>query len=1278
MNWKLAGLSLFVLASVLVAQQAADSRISSRQVSVRAGRVLAGDSLTRAAEDIHAYNTSVPSGGVSRAQAVQTIQAVSATIVSNQTDAMFEEAGLGLRFSVTGFYDMAVGGTVSVENAVVRNFTNAAATLSTDILNVDVLRGGAAVHASNLTAYVDGELADLAASNLTVLAGLDADTLRGETLQAGALSADRIIGVSSQEQVRLVKIGEFTEVYSTMSSNLVRDIVANTQFRDIIRTNYTVTDFGSVTNYTTVVSTNDFTEVETNWVANFYVYPFQAEVTNCVDVAHPYTNIVVTTNETVVTTNTVYGTNYVEVCTVSTNDFLGTNFVFGATNEYNYTESNPVGGTNYVLCGMIETNQLGWVETNVYPQITGIVTPVVATNRESASRHLGYVWTNQVTLYYPPGTLKTNMEGRVYIDEPAGTQPPGDGSSTSPWLISDIRHLAWCKEQSHYPSRRYYKQTADIDATETYLWNFMGSNHVEGFEGIPAAYRQVSAPDREWGNDKANSYVTYDGQGHSIMGLWKSVRGRAPVVFSTKSRYGLFMNAGESTIRNLVLGGYLKVRRTDRSTERDDDVLVGGVAGVYFSPGIWTGIVSCVDIDVSHTVPVRFNFGGLVAWARRYPAPGLRVYDVTCGGSYVLGITSIILNCVGELFGSLFEYTTPRYGFEVKRALILSQMEIRDEGYVEGGIYGGIGDPTSSYDINYRAIGNYGIRRYFQSFSKPNDNRPYAVFGLNFDMSTYSRKTHIPLYDGFVVGFDEFHAYGASRLAFSAKPRSQMYTNNTGAVVGDNVLLAADEVVPRSSGEHLVDLGNGSVVYASRDRMTKSYTYAPVNLAGGGGKPVDPEWPYESLDQSQWTKSGQLCGWYPVPKVNNPSLTVISTVTTNELDYPTVYEDIGGGLYVGRQTNEYTVATREMQTFAMSNHYAVGATLLTSTSVVLDVHHELYLRHEDLQVSDTLYTVTVTTNFMNTYASSLHVYNPWVVLGDISVTGSIYVMQGGIAQYLGADRNRMKTEYGLIRVPGTVSTNRLSGITYASLLQPVYMSRYASADSLDLRVAIEQPSMAFDWWPDNPGAENKFAVWAPRDSGGYTKLAGTVFPVLTNRTFRFSSGGEPGHIVLKSAPSDTLLEYAGEAVFDGLDDSQAGIMFSAGGAYRDLRVPAGTYTVPGGIVSNLQILADQSVRVWFRDSWYGGALDTNVAVRVDVVSASGERLSDKMFREAVQIVSYDNNDIAYTGRVTGFTRFSPQWGRTTITVPVVLPALDLQAWGPYDATIRVTIDEASD
>ena len=591
------------------------------------------------------------------------------------------------------------------------------------------------------------------------------------------------------------------------------------------------------------------------------------------------------------------------------------------------------------------------------------------------------------------------------------------------------------------------------------------------------------------------------------------------------------------------------------------------------------------------------------------------------------------------------------------------------------------------YDIDYRAVGNYGIRRYFQSARQASDlakRRTAAVFGLNFQESSsgVSDKT-IPLYDGFVVGFDEFRARGVASIAFTVEDVRYVYTNNAGTVVGDNVLSAVGEVVPATYQSEPVAHpafypGNGSVVYASRDRMTKSYTYAPVNLAGGGGKPVDPEWPYESLDQSQWTRSGQLCGWYPVPKVNNPSLTLISTVTTNELDYPTVYEDIGGGLYVGRQTNEYTIASRELQTFAMSNHYAVGATLLTSTSVVLDVHHELYLRHEDLQVSDTLYTVTVTTNFMNTYASSLHVYNPWVVLGNISVTGSIYVMQGGIAQYLGADRNRMKTEYGLIRVPGTVSTNRLSGITYASLLQPVYMSRYASADSLDLRVALEQPSMAFDWWPDNPGAENKFAVWAPRDSGGYTKLAGTVFPVLTNRTFRFSSGGEPGHIVLKSAPSDTLLEYAGEAVFDGLDDSQAGIMFSAGGAYRDLRVPAGTYTVPGGIVSNLQILADQSVRVWFRDSWYGGATDTNVAVRVDVVSASGERLSDKMFREAVQIVSYDNNDIAYTGRVTGFTRFSPQWGRTTITVPVVLPALDLQAWGPYDATIRVTIDEAFD
>ena len=674
MNWKLAGLSLFVLASVLVAQQAADSRISSRQVSVRAGRVLAGDSLTRAAEDIHAYNTSVPSGGVSRAQAVQTIQAVSATIVSNQTDAMFEEAGLGLRFSVTGFYDMAVGGTVSVENAAVRNFTNAAATLSTDILNVDVLRGGAAVHASDLTAYVDGELADLAASNLTVLAGLDADTLRGETLRAGTLSADRIIGVSSQEQVRLVKIGEFTKVYSTMSSNLVRDIVANTQFRDIIRTNYTVTDFGSVTNYTTVVSTNDFTEVETNWVANFYVYPFQAEVTNCVDVAHPYTNIVVTTNETVVTTNTVYGTNYVEVCTVSTNDFLGTNFVFGATNEYNYTESNPVGGTNYVLCGMIETNQLGWVETNVYPQITGIVTPVVTTNRESASRHLGYVWTNQVTLYYPPGTLKTNMEGRVYIDEPAGTQPPGDGSSTSPWLISDIRHLAWCKERSH-SSRKYYKQTADIDATETYLWNFMGSNHVEGFEGIPAAYRGGRFPEREWGDVRGSTYVTYDGQGHSIMGLWKSVRGLyMPSGVNSDSRYGLFMNAGNSTISNLVLGGYLKVRRTDLSPwpAGHNNVWVGGVMPRCSSPDPVTRLVSCVDVDVlsEDDCPIRVAFGGLAAEFNNSAPPGIIIRDVTCGGSYLLQLNDLLYGGGGvhELAATFWGKASNSYGREVARA----------------------------------------------------------------------------------------------------------------------------------------------------------------------------------------------------------------------------------------------------------------------------------------------------------------------------------------------------------------------------------------------------------------------------------------------------------------------------------------------------------------------------------------------------------------------------------------------------------------------------------
>jgi hypothetical protein len=489
-----------------------------------------------------------------------------------------------------------------------------------------------------------------------------------------------------------------------------------------------------------------------------------------------------------------------------------------------------------------------------------------------------------------------------------------------------------------------------------------------------------------------------------------------------------------------------------------------------------------------------------------------------------------------------------------------------------------------------------------------------------------------------------------------------------------------DEVVPATAQYEPVAHpafypGNGSVVYASRDRMTKSYTYAPVNLAGGGGKPVDPEWPYESLDQSQWTKSGQLCGWYPVPKVNNPSLTVISTVTTNELDYPTVYEDIGGGLYVGRQTNEYTIASREMQTFAMSNHYAVGATWLTSTSVVLDVHHELYQRQEDITVTDTRYLVTVTTNYLNSYDSSLLVYNPWVVLGDITVDGVIHVLSGSSSQILGAENARMKIEHGLVRLPGTVTTNKLSGITYADLLQPVCMSSYVSAGPLDLSIADEQLSMAFDWWPDNPGAESEFVVWSPRETGGYMKHPGTVFTNLSYRTYRFSAGGEPGYIVLKSAPADNLVSYTSGSVFGDMDDSQAGILFSAGGAYSAVRQPAAMYVAPGGIVSNLETLADYSVRVWFHKSWYGDAWETNVKVRVDVFSVSGEDLSDNQFRESVQIVSYDDEDIAFTGTVTGFDRYDPQHSLTTVITPVTLPALDLQAWGPYDATIRVTIDE---
>ncbi len=83
---------------------------------------------------------------------------------------------------------------------------------------------------------------------------------------------------------------------------------------------------------------------------------------------------------------------------------------------------------------------------------------------------------------------------------PPGT-PDGSGTEEEPYLIETLDHLKWISEHSsEWDQYKYFKQTADIDATETSTWN-----NGAGFVPI--------------GNSTYKFNGTYDGDGHTIDAL---------------------------------------------------------------------------------------------------------------------------------------------------------------------------------------------------------------------------------------------------------------------------------------------------------------------------------------------------------------------------------------------------------------------------------------------------------------------------------------------------------------------------------------------------------------------------------------------------------------------------------------------------------------------------------------------------------------------------------------------------------------------------------------
>jgi len=206
----------------------------------------------------------------------------------------------------------------------------------------------------------------------------------------------------------------------------------------------------------------------------------------------------------------------------------------------------------------------------------------------------------------------------------SGTQPPGSGTSGDPYLVSTLDHLLWISTNSSSWGA-YFKQTADIDATDTQNWN-----SGAGFSPI--------------GNSTTKFTGSYDGQNYTIDAIYISR--------SATDYIGLFGYTDNANISNL---GVTNVNITGNS-------YVGGLKGYNYNTTSSNAdtIVNCYSTG---TVSGSWYVGGLIG--HNYPGKIDNCYSAcsVSGSAYVGGligynITNHISNCyaTGSVSATLSPY----------------------------------------------------------------------------------------------------------------------------------------------------------------------------------------------------------------------------------------------------------------------------------------------------------------------------------------------------------------------------------------------------------------------------------------------------------------------------------------------------------------------------------------------------------------------------------------------------------------------------------------------
>lgn len=203
------------------------------------------------------------------------------------------------------------------------------------------------------------------------------------------------------------------------------------------------------------------------------------------------------------------------------------------------------------------------------------------------------------TYYYR--IVGTNTAGAANGDIVSfSTTPMGTGTNVDPYQIATLNDLKWLSEtKSAWVAGKYFKQTADIDASTTSAWDA-----DKGFSPI--------------GNGTDNFYGIYDGNNHLITGL--------TINRSTSDHMGLFACLNNASISNLGVKNCSVIGKdnvgaiasaTFGTTQINNCFATGTISGTNYIGGL-TGLNQGTSLNndyfigsVSATGTIA---GGLVGW----------------------------------------------------------------------------------------------------------------------------------------------------------------------------------------------------------------------------------------------------------------------------------------------------------------------------------------------------------------------------------------------------------------------------------------------------------------------------------------------------------------------------------------------------------------------------------------------------------------------------------------------------------------------------------------